>query len=299
MPSIIRLRDTFHGISIAGRGVFTDNLNGSVTYAGQYKDGHACGLGVATYSDGTKVYAEHGPDGKYDGRCFGRWTNGNTGYYLFERGKRKEFTDVDADGTCVFNCVDCAPDDPRLLALIALVAPVEVRPAAPAPYPPLAPKQSSDGSAGSFCSRRRWRPPWPPRCTRIPHAVAGGRATQPQQQPHCKARPHSDACARPFCGTGLMGGTLVCTPMGSSRQLRCYAIVQHTAVRNAGIWGGLYVSVQHCRTPQSFFSLEPALPGFAVSDIQFDLAGRGGRGQPAAALGGARALRPTKCCGVL
>ena len=56
----------------------------------------------------------------------------------------------------------------------------------------------------------------------------------------------------------------MCTPMGPSRQLRCYAIVQHTAVRYAGIWGGLYVSVQHCRMPQSFFSLKPSWPGFAV-----------------------------------
>jgi hypothetical protein len=180
MSSIILRGDTFHGISVFGRGVFTSHGR---TYAGQCKDGHACGLGVATRSTGTKVYAEHGPDGQVDGRFLGRWADGDTEYYLFERGKRKDFALVYADGSCEYKGVACAPDDPRLLALIAQVAPVEVRPASPAPPPatrrPLAPKQSSDGSAGSFCPRRRWRPPWPPRCTPIPHAVVGGLATQP------------------------------------------------------------------------------------------------------------------------
>jgi hypothetical protein len=196
MSSIIRLGDTYHGISVFGRGVFTNDEYG-YTYAGQCKDGYACGLGVLTWPNGYKVYAEHGPDGKFDGWNLDRWANGTTGYRLFERGEPKASSLVFADGRCKYKFEACAPDDPRLLALIAQVAPVEVRPAAPAPRPPidrpLAPQQSSDGSAGSFCPRRRWRPPLPPRCTPIPHTVAGGRATQPQQQPHCKARPHSDA----------------------------------------------------------------------------------------------------------
>ena len=66
MSSILRNGETFHGISVFGRGVFTNN-NGS-TYAGQHRDGHACGLGVRTYSNKSKVYAEHGPDGQYHGR---------------------------------------------------------------------------------------------------------------------------------------------------------------------------------------------------------------------------------------
>jgi len=80
---------------------------------------------------------------------------------------------VSANGICMYNYVDCAPDDPRVLALIAQFAPVEVRPAAPTPHPPIAspliPKPSFAGSAGSFCffPRRRWRPPWPPRCNPI------------------------------------------------------------------------------------------------------------------------------------
>jgi hypothetical protein len=181
--------------------VFTSDKYGW-TYAGQCKDGYACGLGVLTWSGG-KVYAEYGPDGEYDGRRLERFAKGDTEYYLFERGgKRKDYAYVYADGRCTYSGEDCAPDDPRLLALIAQVAPVEVRAAAPAPHPllgpPLAPKQSSDGSAGSFCSRRRWRPPWPPRCIPMPHAVAGRCATQPNHQSRCNARPRSDACTDRF-----------------------------------------------------------------------------------------------------
>jgi hypothetical protein len=187
MSSIIRAGDTFHGISVFGRGAFThEDEDDTMTYAGQCRDGYACGLGVATCSNGYKAYAEHGPDGQYDGRHLDRSAHGDTGYFLFERGKCKEYVTVYADGSCRYNGEACAPDDPRLLALIAQVAPVEVRPAAAAPHPPLArqspplaPKQSSDGSAGSFCPRRRWRRPWPPRCTPISPAVAGGCAAQP------------------------------------------------------------------------------------------------------------------------
>jgi hypothetical protein len=176
MSSIIRDGDTYHGISVFGRGVFK---HGRRTYAGQCKDGYACGLGVLTTSFGSKIYAEHGPDGKSDGRNLWRFANGDTNYRLYERGKRKDYLLVFADGRCKYNGEVCAPDDPPLLALIAQVAPVEVRPAARAPHlplaRPLAPKQSSDGSAGSSlppqalaaavatevhpdAARRRW---WP------------------------------------------------------------------------------------------------------------------------------------------
>jgi hypothetical protein len=133
MSSIIRAGDTFHGVGVAGRGVFASDTYGRRTYAGQCKDGHACGLGVLTTSYGSKVYAEHGPGGQYDGRCFDRWAVGDTYYRLFERGERKESARVSADGTCGYNGEDCAPDDRRLLALIAQVAPVEVRLATPPP----------------------------------------------------------------------------------------------------------------------------------------------------------------------
>ncbi len=129
MSSIIKRGHTYNGISVFGRGVYRNITNGT-TYAGQHTDGHACGLGVFTWSDGTKVYAEHGPDGKYDGRCLRRHADGTTGYGLYERGEQKEYAAVFADGSCYYNGLACAPDDPRLLALIAQVAPVEVRPAA-------------------------------------------------------------------------------------------------------------------------------------------------------------------------
>jgi hypothetical protein len=133
MSSIIRERDTFHGISVESRGVFTNSRR---TYAGQIKDGYACGLGVLTYAGWDKEYAEHGPDGQFDGRRMDRNPNGRWFFYfLYERGKRKESAYVYADGRCEYNGVACAPDDPRVLALIAQVAPVEVRPAARAPHP--------------------------------------------------------------------------------------------------------------------------------------------------------------------
>ncbi len=146
MSSIIRDGETYHGISLDGRGVFTNDKYGGRTYAGQIRDGYACGLGVLTWSNGTKTYAEHGPDGKFDGRWLVRYAHevrdagGDTLYRLYERGELKDCADVFADGTCVYNGVGCAPDDPRLLALVAQVAPVEVRPAAPAPHPPLRPQ---------------------------------------------------------------------------------------------------------------------------------------------------------------
>jgi hypothetical protein len=110
MSSIILRGDTFHGISVAGRGAFTHENEYVGTYAGQHRDGHACGLGVTTYSIGTKAYAEYGPDGQFAGRYFGRSANGTTGYTLFERGKRKAYAVVFADGSCYYNDKPCAPD---------------------------------------------------------------------------------------------------------------------------------------------------------------------------------------------
>ena len=99
MSSIIRGGDTFHGISVFGRGVFANDKNDG-TYAGQHRDGYACGLGVTTSSSGSKDYAEHGPDGQCDGRYLRRIADGTTFYLLCERGERKEFADVSADGRC-------------------------------------------------------------------------------------------------------------------------------------------------------------------------------------------------------
>jgi hypothetical protein len=145
MSLIIRYGATFHGINDESRGVFTNDKRGFVqTYAGQCKDGYACGLGVLTNPTGLKEYAEHGPDGEFDGRWLRRNANRDTFYRLYERGGElcclfKDWADVNAGGTCKYNGKACAPDDPRLRALIAQVAPVEVRPAAPAPHPLLGP----------------------------------------------------------------------------------------------------------------------------------------------------------------
>ncbi len=61
-----------------------------MTYAGQCRDGHACGLGVVTWSDGDKEYAEYGPNGQCDGRYLFRWAHGGTYYDLFEHGESKK-----------------------------------------------------------------------------------------------------------------------------------------------------------------------------------------------------------------
>jgi hypothetical protein len=201
MSSIIRYGHTFHGISVFGHGVFTNDEDGRWTYAGQCRDGYACGLGVTTHSGGSKAYAEHGPDGQYDGRCLGRTSDGDTGYSLYERGKANGIAVVRADGTCEYNWNACAPDDPRLLALIAQVAPVEVRPAARASHPPSlhhspASNRPMDRPA-RLALRRRWRPPLRPRCTPTPHAVAGGCATQPNSS-HTAKHVHTVTRARAF-----------------------------------------------------------------------------------------------------
>jgi hypothetical protein len=205
MTSIIKNGHIFHGISVFGRGVFTRKIEygGRMTYAGQHKDGYACGLGVLTYSngsrqDGAKQYADYGPDGEYDGRYLGHFPAGYTVYGLYERGKMTDSAWVFANGSSLYNDVACAPDDSRLLALIAQVAPVEVlvRPAAPGPTrhrPPLASKQSAR-SAGSFCYRRSRRP-WIPRFS--PTQSAARRPWLPcgttQWHLFCTTRPEGDA----------------------------------------------------------------------------------------------------------
>jgi hypothetical protein len=191
MSSIIRDGDTFRGISVFGRGVFTTK-DGRWTYAGQHRDGYACGLGVLTRSDGSKIYSEHGPDGKYDGRCLGRFTNGNTGHWLSERGEETDPAFVFADGTCRYNDEDCAPDDPRLLARIAQVAPVEVRPIDPAPAPTHT-KQSSDAPAWfvpAGAGDRRGHRGAPLRCTspRTSHAATVGCTPIPYRAPAVRPR---------------------------------------------------------------------------------------------------------------
>jgi hypothetical protein len=133
--SIILDGGTFNGISVSGRGVFA-NMHGE-TYAGQIRDGYACGLGVLDQGD-SKVYADHGQDGNYTGRYVDRddrrYVDRNRKqfacYIMFDGGAAaaagpKEQAWVFPDGECNYNGEVCAQDDPRLLAVIAQVAPVE------------------------------------------------------------------------------------------------------------------------------------------------------------------------------
>ena len=126
--SIIRNGYTFRGISVLDRGVFTDRAGDDCEkYAGQIKEGFACGLGVLDFGTGpcSKLYTEHGPDGKEDGRSLFRYANRDTVYLLRERGRIRGYTEVLCDGRLRHNGFNCAPDDPHALALIAHVAPVE------------------------------------------------------------------------------------------------------------------------------------------------------------------------------
>jgi len=122
--SSIRIEEcNFNGISVVGRGVFTD-MKGR-RYAGQCKGGYARGLGVLTARDGTKSYSEYGPNGKLDCRSLARTSvNGDT-YYLLVHGDKKHRLVLFADGRCTYNMASCAPDDPGVLALIGHVAPIE------------------------------------------------------------------------------------------------------------------------------------------------------------------------------
>ena len=213
VSSIIHNGDTFHGISVVGRGVFTNDEFDGRTYAGQHRDGYTCGLGVVTLFDGSKVYAEYGPDGKYDGRNLDRYASGNTYYRLFERGERKDWAAVSADGRCTYTGEVCARDDPRVLALIAQVAPVEVRPAARAPSPsigPLSPPSNRPmGQPARFAPAgagdRRGHRGAPP----MPHAVAGWWPGDTPNSSHTAKHVHTVTHARAVCGSGRTGGTLL------------------------------------------------------------------------------------------
>jgi len=111
--------DAFQGISVGDRGVFTAH---GETYAGQFRDGYACGLGVLDL-DGSKIYAEHGPDGT-SGRYLELDAEGVVAYIRFECGETDQAV-VFLGGECDYNGELCDLRDPRVLALIAQVAPVE------------------------------------------------------------------------------------------------------------------------------------------------------------------------------
>jgi hypothetical protein len=140
--------------------VFKDKSG--VTYAGQIRDGHACGLGVLDIGNGHKIYAEYGPYGEDDGRHLDR--DGRVaGYILFERGRHnEEGWVVDARfGECEYSHEECARNDPRLLALIAHVAPVEALAKMPPPKRPRRPWRPFDVRSHHLliwhCLRLEWK----------------------------------------------------------------------------------------------------------------------------------------------
>ena len=109
-PSIRASGYTLYGVGCSDNGVFKDYKNG-VTYAGQMRDGHACGLGVLDFGNGHKIYAEYGPYGEDDGRHLDRYGT-SADYTVFERGRYKEAGWVagPGNGECEYNHAKCAPD---------------------------------------------------------------------------------------------------------------------------------------------------------------------------------------------
>ena len=203
MTSIPHDRDTFHGFSVNGRGVFL--CEEGVTrhcvrvYAGQNPSHFANALGVLTIPDGYgKIYAELDCDGKYHGWNI-RESKSRRRYALYDRGNMKDSVALLTTGKCVYNDEVCARDDPRLVAFIALVAPVEVLPATAALYPSSPnprhraivvdlPARFAPAGARDGCRQRG--APHGTRCRWWVYDTT-------QQQPHCQARARSDA-ALPF-----------------------------------------------------------------------------------------------------
>ena len=93
----------FRGNGDRGLGVFTDEHGNS--YAGQHKDGYACGLAVLSGYPGrtkvsTKEYAEFGPNGQVEGRCMYQLANGGLVWCMIERGESKANAHVLPNGRC-------------------------------------------------------------------------------------------------------------------------------------------------------------------------------------------------------
>ena len=124
MSSIIRNRDTYHGISLDGRGVFKATIGR--TFAGQCKGGYACGLGVVTYSDGT-TWSGQFAYGRWDGHRETHWADGDVDYDLCERGNRVHRARVKPDGDCEYDYKPCGADHADFAALIAAAQQAGVR----------------------------------------------------------------------------------------------------------------------------------------------------------------------------
>jgi hypothetical protein len=170
-------RWTYRGTAEGDHGVFTDNSNGTV-YAGSIAGGFAC-VGVATWTDGTTHFVECDADGKEHGRVLGCYAAGDTWYYRFEHGSRKEHAVLSADGTCEYNGEACRADYAPFVALQAMVVPIKARlplvPPTAACMPHFSPPPPPNRSIGHcFGTRRSWRQPTPTWCAllRLRHQPA-------------------------------------------------------------------------------------------------------------------------------
>ena len=233
MTSIPYRRDIFHGVSVAGRGVFLceEGFNCVKVFAGQNPSRFAYALGVLTippaYRIGYgRIYAELDVDGDFHGRNIREYKDRRI-YAEYDCGNMKDSVALLTNGKCVYNNEICARDEPRLLAFIALVAPVEVLPATAAPYPS-SPNPRHQATV-------IFRPVLPQQ--------ALGTAVASEVHPH---------------GAAVAG---VCTTQPN---------------------------------PSRTANREPALTLLCRFGIPLGVAGRGSGGQPAIALGGARALRPPR-----
>ena len=80
------------------------------------------------WTNGNTSFVECDADGKDHGRLLGCIAGGDTRYFLWEHGRRKEYALLRADGTCEYNGKDCSADFAPFVALQAEVLPIKARP---------------------------------------------------------------------------------------------------------------------------------------------------------------------------
>jgi hypothetical protein len=113
------------GTAVDDHGVFKSN-DGEV-YAGEIADGSAS-VGVATMTNGDTYYAECDERGVFHGRHLPCAAAGDTYYLMYDRGSRKEWAVLRADGTCTYDGKACRADYAPFVKLKATVLPIKARP---------------------------------------------------------------------------------------------------------------------------------------------------------------------------
>jgi hypothetical protein len=96
---------TLTGTLIGDKGVFTNARR--FAYRGQARDGKADGFGVFTYPGGT-TYSGEWAAGDRHGHSVNRCTTGAVGFCRFDRGERKQFAALSADGARGYRGLDAA-----------------------------------------------------------------------------------------------------------------------------------------------------------------------------------------------